>query len=377
MVLFSIKKGIACSTTVLPYKHKSILETKQKLMPERSINRCLLISGAVIVILLSIMTFALAAATLGTLIKRFDAVENKLSSSTGLTQTSSSQSTGTTTAQPSESTSSTTVQPPQNSTLVGSIDIEEILGYLKELQNIANISNGTRAINTPGFNRTLDYIIATIKANTDFVVTQSFFPVRDFALDGDPILISSINNVTKYYTYSSNPTSADFLHVKYGTSSNISNIFQLTVIPNGGCTETDWNNASQSTVNRVALVKRGGSCAFADRAAQAAKFNVSGILFYNDGVLPDRNSPIEVSLGQDNALPALFLSFPAGQALADAVLDTSIDVTVQLGITLQDLPDFPVGNICADTPTGNATQTIVIGSHSDSVPAGPGINDNG
>jgi Zn-dependent M28 family amino/carboxypeptidase len=37
----------------------------------------------------------------------------------------------------------------------------------------------------------------------------------------------------------------------------------------------------------------------------------------------------------------------------------------------------PVGKICADTLTGNATQTIVIGSPSDSVPAGPGINDNG
>jgi aminopeptidase Y len=282
-----------------------------------------------------------------------------------------------TTVQPSQSTPMTTAQPSQNSTLVGSINIEEILGYLRELQNIANRWNGTRAINTPGFNGTLDYITATIKANTDFVVIPSFFPVRDFALDGDPILTSSTNNVTKTYTYSSNPTSADFLHVKYGTSSNITNVFQLTVIPNGGCTETDWNSASQPTVNRIALVKRGGSCAFADRAAQAAKFNVSGILFYNDGELPDRMSPIEVSLGQDNALPALFLSFPAGQALADAVLNTSINVTVQLGINLQNLPNFPVGNICADTTTGNATQTIVIGGHSDSVPAGPGINDNG
>ena len=128
---------------------------------------------------------------------------------------------------------------------------------------------------------------------------------------------------------------------------------------------------------RIALIKRGGSCAFADRAAQAPKFNASGVLFYNDGILPDRFSPIEISLGQENNLPALFLSFSAGQALADAVQNTSSNVTVQLGIDLENLPNFPVGNICADTPTGNATQTIVIGSHSDSVPAGPGINDNG
>jgi len=47
-------------------------------------------------------------------------------------------------------------------------------------------------------------------------------------------------------------------------------------------------------------------------------------------------------------------------------------------INLQNNLGFePVENICADTPTGDVTQTIVIGSHSDSVPAGPGINDNG
>ena len=34
-------------------------------------------------------------------------------------------------------------------------------------------------------------------------------------------------------------------------------------------------------------------------------------------------------------------------------------------------------NILVDTPTGDPSQTIVTGSHLDSVPAGPGINDNG
>ncbi|CAF3747131.1 unnamed protein product [Rotaria sp. Silwood1] len=154
-------------------------------------------------------------------------------------------------------------------------------------------------------------------------------------------------------------------------------LIRLTIIPDGGCTESDWKKAIGPTAGRVALVKRGGSCAFADRAAQTPKFNVTGLLFYNDGILPDRMTPIEVSLGQDNALPALFLSYTAGEALAASAQNISINVTVQLGIDLKNLPDFSVGNICADTPTGNVTQTIVLGSHSDSVPAGPGINDNG
>ncbi|CAF1627314.1 unnamed protein product, partial [Adineta ricciae] len=36
-----------------------------------------------------------------------------------------------------------------------------------------------------------------------------------------------------------------------------------------------------------------------------------------------------------------------------------------------------IGNVCADTPTGDSTKTIVVGAHSDGVLDGSGINDNG
>jgi hypothetical protein len=133
--------------------------------------------------------------------------------------------------------------------------MEEILGYLGDLQKIADASNGTRAINTQGFNKTLDYIIERLTLNTNFKVNKSFFSVRDFELDGNPILISSINGYINNYTYSSDPANAEFLHVKYSISSNLSNVFYLTVIPNGGCTADDWGQASAPTTGRVALIK--------------------------------------------------------------------------------------------------------------------------
>ena len=125
------------------------------------------------------------------------------------------------------------------------------------------------------------------------------------------------------------------------------------------------------------MLFRSGVCTYAEKGALATKYNVSALLFYNDGLSPDRLDPIEVGLGQENRLPALFLSFIVGQTLANASLNIGNNVRVQLSIEVRNLTDTPVGNICADTPTGDATQTIVIGSHTDSVPAGPGINDNG
>ncbi|CAF4545212.1 unnamed protein product, partial [Rotaria socialis] len=275
------------------------------------------------------------------------------------------------------SSSSTPDNSPSAGSLLGdSIRIEELMDHLKEFQRIATANSGTRAVTTLGFNQTLDYIRDTLAINTDFVVSSKYFPIRQFGLNSDPILTSSINGVDKTYTYSKNLATADFYHIDFSTAVDFSAFVQLTAIPNVGCSDDDWQNANPPPNGRVAIVKR-GICAFPDKGALAAKYNVTALLIYNDGASPDRVSPIAIGLGQESFLPALFLSFPVGQELANAALSISNNTGVRLTIDVKNLPLSPIGNICADTPTGDATQTIVIGSHSDSVPAGPGINDNG
>ncbi|CAF1107460.1 unnamed protein product [Adineta ricciae] len=263
-----------------------------------------------------------------------------------------------------------------NSFLSLSIRIDEVMSHLNELQRIAAASNGTRAVSTLGFNRTLNYITNYLKANTNFKVTHSFFNIKDFQLARDPVLISSMNDVIKNYRYSRNLSDADFYHVKFSTSLNLSTFTQITVIPNVACSDTDWNTTSPPPAGRIVLVKR-GICAFQDKVQLAEKYNAKAVLLYNDGQTPERISPVETSVSQENTLPVLFLSFTAGQALATAARAAPTNVSVRLVLDVKDLPPLPVGNICADTPTGDSTQTIIIGSHSDSVPDGPGINDNG
>jgi hypothetical protein len=250
------------------------------------------------------------------------------------------------------------------------------MNHLKILQRIGNDNNGTRAVSTSGFNQTLDYITDSLAIHTDYNITKTFFPIRQFALNSPPILISSINGVSKNYTYSTDLSVADFYYVQFSTNASFTNFQNLTAIPNVGCSDDDWLNANPPPAGRVALVKR-GICPFDDKGVLANKYNVTGLLIYNDGASPDRRSPMAISLGQDSYIPALFLSYPVGDALAAAAQDPSTNASVQLIIDVKDLPLSPVGNICADTPTGDITQTIVIGSHSDSVTAGAGINDNG
>lgn len=262
------------------------------------------------------------------------------------------------------------------SDLVGSMKIEDVMNHLKEFQRIADVNNGTRAVSTLGFNQTLDYIVNTLTTHTDFKININYFPIRQFALSDTPVLVSSINDIEKTYLYSDDLNAADFYHMQFSTGIDMQNFEQITVIPNLGCSVDDWQNANPPPAGKVALVKR-GVCGFEDKGNLAAQFNVLALLLYNDGARPDRVTPMAIGFSQQTYIPGLFLSYPIGNELANAAKNLSNNVGIRLVIHVKDLPLSPIGNICADTSTGDATQTILIGSHSDSVPAGPGINDNG
>ncbi|CAF3396152.1 unnamed protein product [Rotaria socialis] len=295
-------------------------------------------------IFFTVTTVALSAATLGTVIKNFK--------------------------------DTPTSKPSLGSKYAESIEISDVMMHLKELQNVATNADGNRAVSTLGFNQTLDYITSYLSTQTDFKVARSYFYLRKFIIGANPVLLTSINGVETNRTFSSNLSASEFYFMQYTRSANFNSFVLISPIPNLGCSSADWLAASPAPAGQVALVKR-GECTFAEKAALASQYNAAALLIYNDGEAPDRFAPVFINLGQSNELPALSLSYNLGKQLADAAQNPSNNVGVRIIIQMADESSYPVGNICADTPTGDVTQTIVIGSHSDSVPAGPGINDNG
>ncbi|CAF4041040.1 unnamed protein product, partial [Rotaria sordida] len=135
----------------------------------------LIIAGIGITIIITIVILALAIATLVKV--------NNQTNDRPYVDTSST------------TTTTTTTTTPGNLVLAESIRIDDVMNYLKELQRIATANNGNRAVTTTGFNETLRYIINTLAINTNYKVSTQFFPIRQFALDGIPTLISSINGV--------------------------------------------------------------------------------------------------------------------------------------------------------------------------------------
>ena len=262
------------------------------------------------------------------------------------------------------------------SMLGDSIRMEEVMSHLNELQRIATASNNTRAINTPGFNGTLEYISNYLTANTNYKTTKTFFSVLTTNLVQHPVFSSVMNGTITNHTYSTVVEVSDFHELSYTKSTTTTDFIEVAVIPNLGCSDNDWQNATVSPARKVALVKR-GDCSFAEKSVLASKYKAAALLIYNDGAASDRVAAIRGTLDENNTLPALFLSFPLGQALVDAAQQAPGKVGVSLNIKRLYEEPVSAANICADTPTGDSTQTIIVGSHTDSVTTGPGINDNG
>ena len=81
--------------------------------------------------------------------------------------------------------------------------------------------------------------------------------------------------------------------------------------------------------------------------------------------------PNNLPLGAEGVhIPGVGTSFAVGVDLNDpgTVAWVKTEVLEQLGEGV---------NVIAETPGGDPSRTVVIGAHLDSVPAGPGINDNG
>ncbi|CAF1513796.1 unnamed protein product, partial [Didymodactylos carnosus] len=256
--------------------------------------------------------------------------------------------------------------------LVDSVTKEQLLEHLNQLQIIATNSGGTRAVGTIGFDRTIDYIYDYLTTHTNLEVKYEYFTLTNYRIDGIPTFISNINGKKTANTYQTH-----FTDMIYSGRANWITPRPVSNIPNDGCSDDDWKNAYPSFVagTNVALVKR-GVCTFEDKSVLAKKYGAVGLLIYNDGVGSERFGLMNGSVSEETDFPALFLSYQVGSTLAKEA-QTGSSVSVSINMNTRNLRNAAIANIIADTPTGDKRQTIVIGSHSDGVKAGPGINDNG
>jgi Zn-dependent M28 family amino/carboxypeptidase len=256
------------------------------------------------------------------------------------------------------------------------VTVDGISEHLAAFQAIADANGGNRASGSPGYDASGDYVVDQLE-DAGYEVTRQEFTFPYFEQTAPATFRRTAPSEREY-------TAEDFAVTAFSGSGSVSAPVQAVadnvVPPTGpansstaGCEPEDY---AGFVAGNVALVQR-GTCTFGQKAAAAAAAGASALLIFNEGQ-EGRTEVLQGTLGgplpEGAAIPVLGTSYAVGEELTGllAAGEVRVDLTTS---TLSETRT--TSNVLADTPGGSRDRVVVVGAHLDSVPAGPGINDNG
>jgi aminopeptidase YwaD len=212
---------------------------------------------------------------------------------------------------------------------------------------------GSRPAGSAAFDRAVDYAVDQLR-QWGYQPTVQTFPLQVYDDRGSQIEVRSEST-------GSQAIAADTL------TYSIAGQVEAPLVAAGLGQPTDI--AGVDVHDKIALIKR-GELRFAEKVANAAAAGAVGVIVYNDS--PGR---VQGSLTGPSAVPAATISGESGQQLLDQL--TSGTLVARLVVDAS--TDQRSGsNVLADLPSLRPDAgSVVFGAHLDSVPAGPGANDNG
>ena len=232
------------------------------------------------------------------------------------------------------------------------VTTDNLYAHLTQLQNIAKANKGTRAVGTPGFEASIDYVVGILRGR-GFDVQISQFLARVFK-DG-PVTL----------TVGGAPVTAKALEYSIATRGVSGPLVAAPVEDTPGCAASDYDRLP--VAGAVVLVDR-GVCPFSVKEAMAAQRGAVGLIVA-DNVDEQR---MGATLGQDTdvKIPVVGVSNADGAMLRSKPGRVTLKVDASTEIS-------KARNVIAQTKTGSTNNVVMLGAHLDSVVDGPGINDNG
>jgi len=241
--------------------------------------------------------------------------------------------------------------------------------HLDALAQIASDNGGNRSVGTPGYDASADYVRAQLEA-AGYTVEPQTFEVKVFAITGPSSLDwqgeASFAEYRDYqvatYSAAGSPTAtARAVDVQLGLGNTSTS----------GCQAGDF---AGFPAGNIAVIQR-GSCFLADKVTNAQAAGASGVIIFNQGDDAGRLGLWLATLGAETnvTIPVVLSTYAVGESIAQAA-PGSVTIAMDVDVLLE---DRPTANIVVETEGGDPDDVLMLGAHLDSVPAGPGINDNG
>jgi Zn-dependent M28 family amino/carboxypeptidase len=246
--------------------------------------------------------------------------------------------------------------PNLSSELRGSVGVDGIMEHARRFQAIADEHGGNRAAGTPGYDASAEYVADELRRAGYEVEVQSFeFPDYGVVRDVDLEIAGKAAQESDFA-----------LMERSGTGEAEGRLRPVDAGgPTSGCESEDFEGLSRGD---VALLRR-GTCTFRTKAENAEAAGASAALIFNAGEAGDE--VLRGSLGGPGVgIPVVGTSEPVGEGLLAGEAAPEVRVFAAEG-------GNRTTNVIAQMPGGAGEDVVMVGAHLDSVPEGPGINDNG
>jgi len=262
------------------------------------------------------------------------------------------------------------------------VTVGGITEHQRALQHIADRNGGTRSTRSAGYTASAAYVKATLE-KAGYTARYEMFNMPQWRENAAPVL-RQISPTSKTYVAGAagddDSPSVDFIAFEHTPTTSLTNVKVVptedVVIPSPGGTTSgcEMSDFPAATSGAVSLIQR-GTCTFTQKLDNAVQAGAVGVILFNEGNTADRSNALFRSASSGYPLPAVSSSFAVGQEFYNAYQagqNPTVNLTTN-GVDEQKL--YP--NVVAETKRGDANHMVLLGAHLDSVPAGPGVNDDG
>ncbi|KAL0570300.1 hypothetical protein V5O48_011664 [Marasmius crinis-equi] len=239
------------------------------------------------------------------------------------------------------------------------ITLDALLAHAQKLQDFAFATPArNRVFGSVGHNDTVKYFFDTLTGLGDYYdVSLQPFSAQAYTPGTHALNIDGESATSGLFDYAPN--------------GNVTEV--LVPVADLGCNSTDYDSAALD--GKIALISR-GDCDFGLKSALAGAAGAIGAVIYNNvegsiaGTLGEPPRP------EGDYVPTLSVDRATGLAWRETI-EGGGSVTANIVIDGSVTAEVFTNNVIAETKGGNHDDVLFLGAHSDSVPAGPGINDNG
>lgn len=241
--------------------------------------------------------------------------------------------------------------PVSSSELQALIDLDELVSGSQQLQDFAYAyPERNRVFGGQGHNDTVNFLAEVLEETGYYDVTIQPF-VELYSGGNASLSVNGEATNSTLFTYTPNG------------SVNAS----IVAVSNLGCEAADF---PPEVADNIALISR-GECPFAQKSTNAAAAGAAGAIVYNN---------VEGSIagtlgGLGDYVPTVGTDLATGEALLAALQNgTELIGELEVNAVLENRTTY---NVIAETKGGDHNSVLALGAHTDSVEAGPGINDDG